>query len=82
MASQQSSGERWLAWLVAALWSFRGPARRLCTPPPIVLRAILWWVRAVRLWLAPRRRMLPIANSFFPSALPYGLYPLSCILLE
>jgi hypothetical protein len=81
MASRQSSGGAWL-WVVAALGLLKGPARRLCAPPPIILQAIRWWVRQVRLWLAPRWQPLPNGQLFSSSTLPYGLYPLSCILLE
>lgn len=82
MASRHSLGKQWLAWLAVVLGLFKGPVRRLCTPPPIVLQAIRWWVQAVRLWLAPRRPPLAVTHPFSPSAIPYGLYPLSCILLE
>jgi hypothetical protein len=68
--------------LVAALGLLKGPARRLCAPPPILLQSIRWWVRQVRLWLAPRWQPLPKIQPFCASTLPYGLYPLSCILLE
>lgn len=82
MVSQQSIGEQWLTSLLATLLFAIGPVRHFCAPPLIILRAICWWVQEVRLLLAPRRRRRPVRYTSSPSAIPYGLYPLSCILLE
>jgi hypothetical protein len=58
------------------------PLRRLCAPPLPVATLLRWWVRQLWLFTRPPAERPEGSHRYRPAALPYPLYPLSCILLE